>query len=118
MNYQAFEYVGYVYRRRDSKYGMELYLKSQKDDASEKWPQHICVTVSKKSESKVDPTLAVGDKVKVKLIPTMNEGVSERTQRAYAINKLNLNEIEIIERADPSESTASEEVVNPEDLPF
>jgi hypothetical protein len=118
MNYQAFEYVGYVYRRRDSKYGIELYLKSMKDEASEKYPQHICVTVSKKSESKVDPTLAVGDKVKAKLIPTLNEGVSERTQKAYAINKLNLNEIEILERADPSEAQGSDAEVNQEDLPF
>lgn len=118
MNYQAFEYVGYVYRRRDSKYGIELYLKTQKDDSTEKWPQHICVTVSKKSEPKVDPTLAVGDKVKVRLIPTLNEGVSERTQKMYAINKLNLNEIEILERADPAESTASEEAISQEDLPF
>ena len=39
--YQSFEFTGYVYKKKKSKWGMELYLKSNKEDSAEKYPQQL-----------------------------------------------------------------------------
>ena len=113
--YQSFEFTGYVYKKKKSKWGMELYLKSSKDDSAEKYPQHILVNVSTRNLDKVDPNLSENDKVKCVIVPTLNEGVSEKTERAYAINKLNLVSCDVLERAPIGEAAQS---APPEDIPF
>lgn len=113
--YQSFEFTGYVYKIKKSKWGMELYLKSNRDDASEKFPQHVLVNVSSKKIDIVDPCLSENDKVKCVIIPTMNEGVSERTNKAYAINKLNLVSCDVLERAPAVEAAQSD---GADDIPF
>ena len=113
--YQSFEFTGYVYRKKKSKWGMELYLKSNKDDSAEKYPQHILVNVSTRNLDKVDPNLSENDKVKCVIVPTLNEGVSERTEKAYAINKMNLVACDVLERA-PLGDAGHESA--PEDIPF
>lgn len=119
MNYQAFEFVGYLYKNKDTKYGCELYIKTEWKDEEEKWPQRILVNVNKHNSSKIDKSIRPGDKVRVKIIPTLAEGVSEKTNRAYAINKLNLQSIEVLERSGDRENEDGESAsTQQEEMPF
>ena len=117
--YQKFEFTGYVYKIRDSKWGKEISLKGLADETEEKYPQHILVNVSKKREGEVDPNLGIGDKVKVVILPTLTEGVSDKTQKAYAINKLNLQKMDVLERAQQSENDNGDDGSDEaDDIPF
>ena len=112
--YQQFEFVGYVYKLTNSKWGTEVRLRTLADETNEKWPQHVLVTVGAKKVDRLGDA-NVGDKVKVTLIPTLAEGVSDKTNRAYAINKLNLQSCTIIERASAQPQA---EDGDPDDMPF
>lgn len=113
--YQNFEFTGYLYKRNDSKWGTDIRIRTLLDESGSKFPQHILVSVSKKNIDKLGD-VGIGDKVRVVIIPTLAEGVSDRTQKAYAINKLNLQEFEILARAEakPSDEEEDDDV----DLPF
>lgn len=115
MKYQQFEFTGYIYKRNDNKWGTDIRLRTLLDETGEKWPQHILVSVSKKNIDKLSDA-GIGDKVKIWLIPSLTEGVSEKTQKAYAINKLNLQKCQILERAAIPQT--DEDDVGADDMPF
>lgn len=100
MEYQKFDINGYVYKIKKDKFGMKLFLKTLKDEANEKWPQHFLASVSNKNLDRVDPALSEGDRVKLSVVPWLAEGVSEKTNKAYAISELRVVECEIIEVAE------------------
>lgn len=115
VKFQQFEFVGYIYKRNDTKWGTDVRLRTLADDGDEKYPQHILVTVSKKKLDKLGDA-GVGDKVKMIIIPSLVEGVSDKTQKAYAINKLNLKDCEILERAEAEQS--DDDGIGDDDVPF
>lgn len=113
--YQNFEFTGYLYKRNDTKWGTDIRIRTLLDESESKFPQHILVSVSKKNIDKLSD-VGIGDKVRVVIIPTLVEGVSDRTQKAYAINKLNLQDFEILDRAAVNPSDEDDD--DGEELPF
>lgn len=114
MDYQKFEITGYVYKIKRSKFGMDLYLKTLEDESDEKYPQHILASVSNKNMDKVDPSVDEGYKLKLTLIPMLSEGVSEKTNRAYAINNLRVIDCDVLEVGKPKPEPEPDD----EDVPF
>lgn len=112
---QSYEFTGWVVRvNRVNQYGPEFVVRADKDESDIKYPQHILVVVSKKKASQLPPEMNVDDKVKVKFLPILQEGVSERTNRAYAISKNQMMSVEILEKAErKQDATAGDE-----DMPF
>lgn len=114
-DYQSYEFIGRVYRvGLANKYGRDIYVSTHADDSAVKYPQHIMFNVSAKKMNLV-PDVKVGDKVKVKFMPMMSEGVSERTRKEYSINKNHIMEMAVIESAPEQESADTQDAG---DLPF
>lgn len=114
--YLKYEFVGYVTKIMKNKFGRDLVCRTAKDESDIKYPQHCLFSMSKKNEEKVPADLKPNDKVCIQFMPILAEGVSEKTHREYHINKLMLQECEIVERAPVEEPKSDPEDV--EDLPF
>jgi hypothetical protein len=71
---------------------------------------------SRKYADRVPRDLDVNDKVKVKFIPILEEGVSEKTKRAYSINKMMIMELSVEEKIAPQ--GGDDEQSSGEELPF
>lgn len=67
-------------------------------DSPDMKPQSMMLNVSKKGEEKVPQDLRKGDIANVEFSPMLVEGVSEKTRKAYSINKLYLTDISVQER--------------------
>lgn len=112
----TYEFTGWVERvNRVNQYGPEFVLRADKNDAEAKYKQHIMFAVSKKKASSIPPEMGPNDKVKVKFLPMLQEGVSDRTNRAYAISKNMMMSIEILEKAD---SAAQDNADDADECPF
>ena len=116
--YQTFELTGFVYKIKHTKWGMELSIRTMKDEANEPHPQHIQISVSAKKIELVPPDLACDDRIKVVVMPWTNEGISKTTEKMYAIGKLNVVEFEVIERAPRKVADPAGSVDEPDDMPF
>lgn len=115
VSYLKFEFTGYVNKVMVGKFGKEIICRTAKDESDIKYPQRALFSASKKNEDKVPETLKENDKVAIQFMPILAEGVSPRTHREYAINKLMLQSCEILEVAPEPAEDNSESV---EDLPF
>lgn len=97
MQYQTCEITGYVYNIKSSRFGMKIYLQSEKDETGIKYPQHMLATVNNKQMDVVDPSLKIGDKVWLKIVPWLSEGVSKSTGKAYSVSDIRVVECRILE---------------------
>lgn len=113
---QSYEFVGWIEKMSGvNRYGRDIYVRTLKDATGEKFPQKAMFSISTKNLDKVDDnTHCPGAKVKVKFIPFLSEGVS-KMHKAYSINKLMLQSIELLEAAPIDEATGRPVE---EDMPF
>ena len=112
----TYEYEGFVNKIRKTSWGAEIILRTENDETQTKYPQHILINVSQKNVDKLPADLDANDKVYVKFMPFLKEGVSERTQKAYTINNNMMMEMKILEKAQPSQDEAADST--PDDMPF
>lgn len=98
------------------KWGIEVTVRGDADEVAVKFPQHILFFASNKNRDKVPDDLDVNDHVNIKFVPVLDEGISERTKRAYAINKMMIVELTILEKVSRGPSRAEEN--NPDDIPW
>jgi hypothetical protein len=113
----TYEFDGYVHSINRQKWGTEVVVRLDQDESMVKYPQHILFFASSRKADKVPSDLYVNDGVKVKFVPVLDEGISERTKRAYAINKMMILDIQITQRAALS-NTAQDESQDDSDVPF
>ena len=113
----TYEFEGYVHSINRQKWGTEVIVRLDQDESVVKYPQHILFFASSRKADKVPSDLYVNDGVKVKFVPVLDEGISERTKRAYAINKMMILDIQITQRATLSD-TAQDESQDDSDVPF
>lgn len=113
----TYEFEGYVHSINRQKWGTEVIVRLDQDESVVKYPQHILFFASSRKADKVPSDLYVNDGVKVKFVPVLDEGISERTKRAYAINKMMILDIQITQRAALS-NTAQDESQDDSDVPF
>lgn len=100
----SYEFRGFVCKVNRQQWGVEVFVRADKDENAQdvKYPQHILFSASKKNEGKVPVDLAEDDEVTIKFIPILNEGISDRTKRAYAINKMMIASITVEAKAESS----------------
>ena len=114
----TYEFEGYVHSINRQKWGTEVVVRLDEDESTVKYPQHILFFASSKKADRVPSDLYVNDGVKVKFIPVLDEGVSERTKRAYAINKMMILDIQITKRAALSKTAQADSQEDDSGLPF
>lgn len=115
----SYEYTGWVEKIKIESYGIEIVMRTDFDEKDVKYPQHVLFKVSKKNTGKIPEGLCKDDKVTVKFMPFLNEGVSKNTGNPYAIMGLMVQELSLIAKS----STTNKEVTvddneMPDDLPF
>lgn len=114
----SYKYTGFVYDVTDGKYGIDIKCKTVKDESTVKWSQHIMFTIGTKGKA-YDAVKGLGigkmDKIEVEFIPSLIEGVSKTTNKAYAMMKNNITSVKILEKASPEEVAAEDSV---DDMPF
>lgn len=113
----TYEFEGYVHSVNRQKWGTEVVVRLDQDESVVKYPQHILFFASSRKADKVPSDLYVNDGVKVKFVPVLDEGISERTKRAYAINKMMILDIQITQRSALS-NTEQDESQDDSDVPF
>lgn len=114
----SYDYVGWIENIAEGKYGMEVKCRSDKLPSTTDWQQKVLFEISHRSksyESIKASGISIGDKVSVKFIPSLNEGISKATRKVYAINKNMLVAISVLERGEPQPASVIRE---PDDLPF
>jgi len=112
----TYEFEGYVKKVNRTQWGVDVIVGMLKDEGDEKYPQRVLFSTSKKSIDKVPESLGDGDKVKVQFAPFLNEGVSQKSQRVYAINKNMIIKMEVTEIAERKPETEGGN--DPDDMPF
>lgn len=110
-----YEFTGYVNKFSHTNYGDEIIVRADADERDAKFKQHLLISVTKKVSDKVPFDLGKDDKVKITFVPILNEGVSDKTKRAYAINKMMLSDIEVLEKASTDEGGDGDDA---SDIPF
>lgn len=112
---KSFEFSGWVHSIDRQSWGVEVEVRAEADETGVKFPQHILLTASKKKSDLVPDDLDVNDRVTVTFIPILNKGVSQKTKRVFAINKMMIAKFEVDEkvRGGSSEPSPSED-----DVPF
>lgn len=113
---KSYEFDGWVHKVNRQKWGVEVTVRGDADEVAVKFPQHILFFASNKNRDKVPDDLDVNDHVNIKFVPVLDEGISERTKRAYAINKMMIVELTILEKVSRGPSRAEEN--NPDDIPW
>jgi len=113
--YVKYEFVGYVSKFNENRFGKELTIRTNPDETGLKYPQRVMFSTSEKKKDLV-PDVSAGDKVRIEFMPILIEGVSKGTNKVYAINKLFIQSCEILEKGavQESESTSGDA----DDLPF
>lgn len=114
----TYEFEGYVHSINRQKWGTEVVVRLDEDESVVKYPQHILFFASSRKADKVPSDLYVNDGVKVKFVPVLDEGISERTKRAYAINKMMIIDIQITQRAALSKAAQDDSQEDDADVPF
>lgn len=94
----SYEFEGWVHRINRQGWGTEVVARADADESAVKFKQHMLFFASRKHADRVPQDLDVNDKVKIKFIPILDEGVSEKTKRAYAINKMMIVELNVEEK--------------------
>ena len=112
----TYEFEGWVHRVNRQSWGTEVVVRADADESAVKFKQHMLFFASRKYADRVPQDLDVNDKVKVKFIPILEEGVSEKTKRAYSINKMMIMELSVEEKIAPQGS--GDEQSGGEELPF
>jgi hypothetical protein len=114
MEPQKYTFVGWIDKLGGvNKYGMDIYVRTAKDELNEKYPQKLMFSVSTKNLEKIDDTQHKKDaKVSIVFIPFLQQGVS-KMNKAYSINKMMLQSITLLEPAPVNENGAEEE-----EMPF
>jgi len=124
MAFHKFEFSGFVEKvGEEDKYGREVILRDAKDPAADKNPQFITFKLSAKNVGLFDG-IGKDSEVKVEFYLNGVMGVSQKTNRPYNINKLNISKVEVVnlvkEEEEPAEEDGEEEASEPEnsDIPF
>lgn len=114
MEAQKYTFVGWIDRLSGvNKYGMDIYVRTSKDESGEKYPQRLMFSVSTKNLEKIDETQHCKDaKVSIVFVPFLQQGVS-KLNKAYSINKMMLQSITLLEPAPVNENGSEME-----DMPF
>ena len=114
---KTYEFSGWVHTVNRQKWGTEVVVRADQDESAVQWPQHILFFASKKKADRVPQDLDVNDGVTVKFIPILDEGISDRTKRAYAINKMMILELLVTQKASPTKQT-QDDGQDDTDVPF
>lgn len=96
---KSFEFSGWVHSIDRQSWGVEVEVRAEADETDVKFPQHILLTASKKKSDLVPDDLDVNDRVTVTFIPILNKGVSQKTKRVFAINKMMIAKFDVVEKA-------------------
>lgn len=112
---KSFEFSGWVHSVDRQSWGVEIEVRAEADEADVKFPQHILFTASKKKSDLVPDDLDVNDRVTVTFIPILNKGVSHKTKRVFAINKMMIVKFEVIEKVRNGGEQPQQE---DDDIPF
>ena len=95
---KSFEFSGWVHSIDRQSWGIEVEVRADADETDVKFPQHILLTASKKKSDLVPDNLDVNDRVTVTFIPVLNKGVSQKTKRVFAINKMMIAKFDVVEK--------------------
>lgn len=112
---KSFEFSGWVHSVDRQSWGVEVELREEADETGVKFPQHILLTASKKKADLVPDDLDVNDRVTVTFIPVLNKGVSQKTKRVFAINKMMIAKFEVTEKVRKNNAPQQ---ADDEDVPF
>lgn len=116
---QTYIFTGWVTRiNRKNPYGPEIFMRNDKDESQIKYPQHILLCASKRKADIIPDDLCPDAKIEAKFLPTLTEGVSDRTNRAYAINKNYLMELKVLEMPSSDQQSPTSEGDGDDDMPF
>ena len=111
---KSYDFDGWVHKVNRQKWGTEIVMRGDADESVVQFPQHVLFFASRRNSNKVPDDLDVNDHVVVKFIPVLDEGISERTKRAYAINKMMIVDVTVVEKVSKGPQRAESQT----DLPF
>lgn len=111
---KSYDFEGWVHKVNRQKWGTEIVMRADADESAMQYVQHILFFASRRNSDKVPDDLDVNDHIIVKFVPILDEGISERTKRAYAINKMMIVDITVVEKI----SKGPQRAEAPNDMPF
>lgn len=112
---KSFEFSGWVHSIDRQSWGVEVEVRAEADETDVRFPQHILLTASKKKSDLVPDDLDVNDRVTVTFIPILNKGVSQKTKRVFAINKMMIAKFDVVEKARGGSEPSTQD---DDDVPF
>ena len=112
---KSFEFSGWVHSIDRQSWGVEVEVRAEADETDVKFPQHILLTAFKKKSDLVPDDLDVNDRVTVTFIPILNKGVSQKTKRVFAINKMMIAKFDVVEKANGGGEPSTQD---DDDVPF